>query len=943
MQPTPAGPPNPVFNESNVGEALKLAKEKNQPIISFTTADGRLDHAAKAAMKANESNAVFVVINQSQSGPMMDRGMDTNTFWQLANLAGARSDVNNIRPGFVGKFNASDFDPANPKYSLKPVKAGSLEEVMAGQIQPPAPQDGSKPVQPKPSDKPVPQPDAKKEVRPPEQKKEVPPPPEAKKDVPPEQGDKAKPKLEQVKFSTEELAKAIQAAKDNNLPLVVYKGADYCRYCPTVSAAVDNLAKGLKDTGAPQAVVVKLNHEERVKLRSSDPELAKQVDALMNQSSVFPHVSVFNPNDMSRAITGGGYGGDANYLRSLVQSGRNAMPGEKPSSSDTKVVPPQPVKPQDKPTVKPQDKPTVKPEGAKVSDKPNQAFNEANVLDAIKLAKEKNLPIVSVATPDGKLDAAAQNAVKGAGDNAVVVVINDRNADSMMRRGMDPAKFWALSNLRGSNGDVNNIKPGFVGRFNPSEINTSDTNRGFKAAKSGSLSDVLQDQVQPPAPRPQDRSVQPPAKPTEPPRPETPPAKPSEKPGMEPRKEVPPPAEQGEKKPVKLDKVKFDTNDVEKAFQIAKDNNLPVIIYKGADFCGNCPPVSAAVDRLAENLKKAPTTEAVVVKLNWEQHQRLKTSNPDLAKYIDQFLPNGTGYPDVKVYNPNDTSKPLKDENRYGGEDATLRGLVEIGRKAMPAPKAPEKPPEKPPEVKPEVKPELKPEVKPENAPPKLDPNVVPADLIVDPFDPKVQKASNTEVAPPPSLPKSVGPKPEEKQEPKPEEKKEPQPEAPPKAPEKLDKPLEKTEGGNNNFKVKTAVEAKAAIDEARKRNLPLIVHSPTVICTDQTCTMTNLDSGTAERFKDKAVFLELPRGGVKDIPEGAQFDELRKLNDQHKVTDDDHKTELDMHVYSFNATSKALEQKDGTKPKSEFLQIKSKLDASKYISSRIEAIKAGK
>jgi len=144
--------------------------------------------------------------------------------------------------------------------------------------------------------------------------------------------------------------------------------------------------------------------------------------------------------------------------------------------------------------------------------------------------------------------------------------------------------------------------------------------------------------------------------------------------------------------------------------------------------------------------------------------------------------------------------------------------------------------------------------------------------------------------------------------------------------------PVKAEEKGDktNAFKVKTADEALKVLEDAKKSNKPLVVHSFTVICTDLSCTPTKLDKSVPGQFGDEANFLELPRGGV-DVPAGAQYDELRKINDLYKVTDEDHKTSLDIHVFNVNSKTGAYEANNGTD---------SRANPASFVRSRLNAIK---
>ncbi|MBY0549381.1 MAG: hypothetical protein K2W95_19045 [Candidatus Obscuribacterales bacterium] len=362
-----------------------------------------------------------------------------------------------------------------------------------------------------------------------------------------------------------------------------------------------------------------------------------------------------------------------------------------------------------------------KPEQSAGASSPTpRVFDENSVSEAIKVSKETKLPIISIVTPSGQLDPSTEALLSESKTDAVFVSINKEHASAMMRAGMSTPEFWSLANLAGARGDTNNIKAGFIGKFDPNSFDNNkpkDSGKPSAIARS-SVSELLAPSSNAPLPElsvvsPQDvatrslttrseSSISPPLPKVALTDATTPTAKPAvdqqvvERTGNtlnRPKEQASPavdkPAEIRETPaskdgPVKLKEVKFNTDDVAEAFRLARENNLPVIVYKGADFCGNCPKVSAAIDQLSAKLKSAPTTEAVVVKLNWERQQKLQQENPELAKLINQLMPiNNSSFPDVKVYNPNDTTKPLKDNNGYGGDASFLESLVKVGTAAM--------------------------------------------------------------------------------------------------------------------------------------------------------------------------------------------------------------------------------------------------------------------
>ncbi len=113
--------------------------------------------------------------------------------------------------------------------------------------------------------------------------------------------------------------------------------------------------------------------------------------------------------------------------------------------------------------------------------------------------------------------------------------------------------------------------------------------------------------------------------------------------------------------------------------------------------------------------------------------------------------------------------------------------------------------------------------------------------------------------------------------------------------------PFEKVEAGAENVvKVKTAEDAQKLLDRARKENLPLVAHASTVICTETSCTMTSIPPALTKEFGKQAIFMEVPRGGLKLGNDASA--ELKSINEKFKVTDTDHKTKVDAHVFDLKA-----------------------------------------
>jgi hypothetical protein len=335
---------------------------------------------------------------------------------------------------------------------------------------------------------------------------------------------------------------------------------------------------------------------------------------------------------------------------------------------------------------------------------------------------------------------------------------------------------------------------------------------------------------------------------------------------------------------------------------------------------------------------------------------------PDVAQdgssHLSAFAPGNFGQPKgctEAAKSPDEIVSFLKKSGvdlSKGNSEAAVRALLEgkpvpPPESAVPKPDAtPVEPEQKKPDVKPEAevkpepqtKPEAKPELppqpetsRPEQAPP---PQVAPPKTEVKPETPvqpevtpenfKPEETAQPEAKPEekpeakpelgvkpgaPTQPRQINPepmvlptppeatKPEVKPEVKPAFNFEP---TLPKASDILPAKAEKEAEKQTKFKVKDAEEALKVIEDAKASGKDLVVHSPTVICTDDQCVMTKLPDTVSTEFSNDAVFLELPRGGVT-VPEGAQYEALRAINDRHKVSSEDHKTQIDLHVYSLN------------------------------------------
>lgn len=833
---TSESPTSPVvFNETNLPQAIKLAKESHLPIISIVTNDGKLDPNAKNAVSGNQDKAVFVSINRDNVRSMMNKGMSTPDFWSLANLSGAKGDVNNIHAGFIGRFDAETLNGTPAKDNLAPSAVArtnvsellgasrsndalpkiSLEQLEVKSKSPQNLTDSAVVNAGSPGHR------AAEATRSLADKTTI--------ASPASQGDKTvntaeqqerpsvrleSTKLSQVKFSTDDALEAVRIAKEKNLPIIVYKGADFCGNCPPVSSAVDRLSETLKSAPATEAVVLKLNWERQQKLQQENPELAKLVNQLMPlNGSSFPDVKVFNPNDLSKPLKdSNGYGGDAGFLNSLVKVGKLAM-------------------------------------------------------------EEKNAPAT--------------------------------REDKPAERPSDKASFEAPSSPRA---------PGAEGaRRSFNQVETKENSKRQNSVESKTDSSWLELQQTTAAEKVQERPA-------------------TEK--------------------VKLDQIKFAEAELSKAVDLAKQHNLPLVVYTGANFCHFCPGASANVDKVAGRLAASDSTKAIVVKLTAEVANSLAANNDSNGRLLAQVMAHGQLVPRIAIYNPNDMSNPsAKATIGNWSEDSIAshidRNLNNTNRDSSVVSQV------NPRSVSPHLFTEDSALQAAENARKNNKPLIA---FVSDKSNPNVLKAleylneqklaSAVEVSKArttkmlsdgletrhfQALSNSLGGS--SKQESSyltatpgaaigSDFKFTTQQRAVPGSPEQMIKFLKESgvelnekheralgalldgkpvpqDRPANSFKVKEPAEAEQVLKQAREKGLPIIVHSPTTVCTDKSCTLDKLDAATPAKFADQALFLELPRGGL-DM-EGVDNQLLKSINDQFLVNDDDHKTQLDLHVFKFD------------------------------------------
>ena len=836
-----------VFDETSAGQALDAAKANNKPIVSIAVGPEGMSAEDQKLVDALKGDINFVQIDSAKAEAMRRQGMNARDFWAQANLLGARGDLNNIKPGYIGAFDPSNFDASRPQSTLgaKAQGSGSLlnflqeskvvpEERLAAALGERKQDD----VQPDDTKVQPPSPPADTTDGPPKltPEKVNPKPAETETKTLPKEGSdvtdkpvKPEPvKLDKAKFETRDAAKAFELAKKHGLPVVVYGGADGCGNCPPVSSAIDGLAGRLSSGSTTDAIVLKLNYQEKHRLKASDPETFKLVDKLIPEGIGYPSVAVYNPNNPEKALpNSNGYGGDASFLNSLVDVGRKSLdsePGERQpvvpdkttNDGGEKVAPKERrVEPstQDRDRPQPEKQPERHPEADKV-EPPKETvkldqtkFAEHEVSKALELAKKNNLPVVVYIGADScpKCPAASEkfgNIASSLGSEsetrAVTIKLTYETARSMFN---DPVNGQILREMTSHNRYVPRVEV-----FDPNNIQrplVNQTIAGWGQSQVQSLIEGGMSKVSgQEAPRNGgDRSR---------------PSAPAEKFNV------------------------YDQNSLHKAAEAAKSEGLPLVTYVDQD---NRPDTNMV--KMLEYLKEQKL--AVTANVSKPDADRMMSGGLDSQHYQSLWsVKNNTG-----LQNANQPALT-----------AASPDSIPANMKFTPTKSA------------------------------DLSPDQVVSYLKASGVD---LSQGNHEAAVRALLEGKPIPKPEPTVEPKAEVEEGQEPVA------------DKTEEVKTNLEAKTAEEAKKALDLARSKGLPVVVHAMTVICTDTSCMPTNLPEDIPSSLEGQAVFLEIPRGGFDPATVGDDK-ELQAINELFKVSDKDHKTDVDVQVFGFNANDGAMQ-----------------------------------
>lgn len=823
-----AGSEPRTFSEDKIKDALRASQELNLPIISLVTADGKLDPKELNSMKAHSAEAVFVSINKQHASEMMSKGMETTEFWALANLAGAAGDVNNIKAGFAGKFDARDFDRSNPR-ALKAREKGNagLADLFIGD----AASDGKVQTE-------------DLEVR-----------------------AAAGTKSAAETFNEDNVLAAIDAAKANGKPILAFNVGN------------GGLSQDMK------AQIDALKNDNNIVLINRDNASAKMSQGIPSNEFWTLANLMGAKGDLNR-IKDNYY---AKFDANSFDAG-NPKFGIKPSSEsfDAKNDLPKIVAPRN--------------DSNRESDSPVDAHKLQDNIPEDKFDFHQDLkPSVDNTLPDKKHPPSPEP---------------DRKLPETVDAVPEPVQKPAEQKSEAK--PETRVKPELKPELRPENLNKKE--KEHKVAEQGDPH-WLESQTES---------------------------------KTEKAKE-----EEGNKR-VKLDQVKFADAELSKAVELAKKNNLPVVVYTGANFCHFCPAASEKLNNIAAEMSADQETKAVVVKLSSEVANSLASSNDANGNMLRQLLSQGTHVPRIAVYNPSDMSRPIGNTTIANWSEDSLRSHIDrasaeaMGKqtdrkagaqsfskradsenlynensvlKAAEFAKSNDKPligfvsdksnPNllKAFEYLNQNKLAAAVEVSKSTAGQMfrngLEPrhfealrSVVSSNAknssFVSSFSSKNLNSSMKFSADRTAVPQSAGEmlqflkdsgvdlsnKKHEKA-----------------LLELLEGKSVSEEKAVNEFKVKTAEEAEKVLQEAKERNLPLIVHAPTTICTDTICSTEKLDPSIPEKFAGKAIFMEMPRGGFK----GAEpaDDDLKSINEKFKLSDTDHKTELDLHVFRFDEAKK--------------------------------------
>lgn len=904
--------PLPVFNENNVLDAIKASSGNAKPILALSVKDGILSAESKSSLNDLKDKFNILLIDKSKATEKMRQGLPSNEFWALANLMGAKGDLNLIKDNYAGTFNGNDFSSKAPKDGLK-AKSESFDpnsflpslsisgDGRSSKAEKPVSTDNNGRIGEQGKSEDVPRLELLGDAR---------------------KNEKTEPgKI----FAVKEALQAIEAAKANgkdilaiNLPKEGLSEKD--------QAKVDALSKVFN--------VILMDRQQASQMMRKGMEksefwaTANLMGAAGDTNNIKDNFAgVFSAKDFDRA---------------------NAKDSLKPKSvshdfsarldelmNTAKVADQKPKGPSDKAPDKPQ------------SDAPdNRVIKTPDIFDFHQGGREKKPDSDKLPKPDSESSPKPDSEQVPKPDSEL-----PPKPDSELTPKPDSEPDTQTRSLKPPKPPEQVVKPADEPAGKP-ETGTKETGKPELKPRN----DWLEAPDRPPAPDSAADATK----------------------------------DAVEKKPekVKLEQMKFDEKDLAKAVALAKENNLPLVVYTGAKSCRYCPAASEKVDSIAGKMASEEQTRAVVVKLTAETAKALSSGNSENASLLREVLSHGTMVPRIGVYNPSDMSKPVGSRTIGNISEASLESHINSSMASALKKEAVSSKPDSGVSARPQSG-HLYTEANLLEAASYAAKNDLPMlSLVGDKVNPNVRKAfeflneqklaAAVEISRQQSkqmMSKGLAPKHFSALQSALNANRSadasvlnsysadslkkgnynPDTAAKPKSSAEMmkflkdsgvkfasaeqekqllsildgrpaDAPAENAGDGNvasdnpgitgdkaekqepaNMRKARTAEEALAVIKEAKEKNLALAVHADTPICINDACTTEELSLSVAQSNIDKALFLELPMGGLK-LDENAD-PELKAINDAFKAEADAKKSELDLHVYKLNSTSGKLEE----------------------------------
>ncbi|MBX9695233.1 MAG: hypothetical protein K2Z81_22800, partial [Cyanobacteria bacterium] len=245
-------------------------------------------------------------------------------------------------------------------------------------------------------------------------------------------------KLAQMRFSEKDAAEAVELARQNNLPVIVYTGATWCPACPAASANFNNIAAGMAGADETPAVVIKLDSDNAQALAGRGGENGELLRTLLSHGSRIPRMAVYNSSDMSSPVASSIVAGwPEQSMTGFIDGAIESISGAKPDTSEPRLA---------------------------------SSFNENNIRQAAELAARTGRPLLTFVEPDNNTDPNVAKAFKYLNDAGLAVAVNiaQPHAQQLRSAGLESHHFNALgSAIKHAGGQ--SAHP-YFSAFNPGDI-----------------------------------------------------------------------------------------------------------------------------------------------------------------------------------------------------------------------------------------------------------------------------------------------------------------------------------------------------------------------------------------------------------------------------------------------------------------------------------------